>query len=127
MSILGIDLGKKYVGIAIAEGSLAQALTTLHRHELLERLDVLCKKHQVEKVVIGIPESKPDHQAKQLAGEIESKLGIEVVYFDETLSSRHAMNSLVMSATSRKKRKIREHAVAAAIFLDEFLASGRSV
>ncbi len=99
MRALGIDHGKKRVGVAVSEGDtgLARPLEVVSakdRHKLLTRLGELVKTYQAEVVVVGHPLSlsgESGHQARQaeqFAQRLESRLdGVPVQLWDERLSS----------------------------------------
>jgi len=58
--ILGIDYGLKKVGLAISDssGELALPLTIIinqGKEKLLAELKAICREHQVEKIVVGLP------------------------------------------------------------------------
>lgn len=99
MRALGIDHGKKRVGVSVSEGDsrLARPLEVVSgkdRHKLLTRIVELALQFQAEVVVVGHPlslsgESGPQaRQAEQFAERLASKLdGIPVRLWDERLSS----------------------------------------
>lgn len=121
MQILGVDFGKKYVGIAITQGYQAHSLTRFNTGEALVRLVVLVKKENIEKVVIGMPEGKLAQDARVFGEQVAAAIGKPVVYWDETLTTQHAQKELIGSGRSRKRRKRKEHEVAACLILESFL------
>ena len=115
MNILGLDYGKKHVGVALAEGPLAAPLTTLKTETALVQINKLINKWQISKLVIG---DCPEEFLEKL-----KSLGTTVVQTDETLSSHDARQSLLH--TTQTKRKEKEHAVAATIILQSWLDFSR--
>lgn len=111
MNYLGIDYGQAKVGVAIAEGPIAEPLTTLDTGMALHELMLLVKKHHIEEIVVG---DCPADFLKELQG-----WGLPVHQADETLSSHDARQALLH--TSQSKRKNKEHAVSAAIILQNWL------
>jgi putative holliday junction resolvase len=99
MRLLGIDYGKKRVGIAISDdkGMMAFPKTVLPNDNFLMRdLKDLIKGHAVETVVIG--ESK-DYKMnsnpimskiRAFVDELEKETGVSVVYEPELLTSHQA-------------------------------------
>ncbi len=110
MNYLGIDYGAAKIGVAIATGPLAEPLVTIKTEKALQLIKLLIYKHNINSIVIGdCPEIFLDKLAE-----------LAVVHkVDETLSSHDARQSLLH--TSQKKRRISEHAAAAAIILQNWL------
>lgn len=127
MRYLGIDYGKTKMGLAISEGNLAtpyKIIETRSLKDALSKILSLLKIEQIDKVVVGIPESG---QAKNIALKFAQSLAQNtiVIEADETLSSDQAKNQMLISGKSKKSRK-REDSFAAAIILQEFLDSESS-
>lgn len=122
MVILGLDYGKKTIGLAIASGPLAEPLTNLPVTEkLFEHLGNICLKLQVKKVVIGISEGKMADEIRDFANRLQSNLKTPIVFQDETLSTKFAMDKLIQSKASKKKRQGQKHAFAASLILQDYL------
>ena len=113
MNYLGLDYGKSKIGVAAAQGSLAEPVATLNTESALNNLPQLLREWQAEQIIIG--DCDPEFLT-QLAA-----LGVPVVTADETLSSHDARESLLH--TTQKRRRENEHAVAAAIILQNWLDS----
>jgi len=113
MNILGIDYGDGKCGIAMARGSLAEPFATVDSKSALAVVIDLAHKHQITEIVVG------DCPKEFLIG-LQS-LMIPVHQADETLSSFDARQSLMH--TTQKRRRENEHAVAAAIILQNWLDS----
>lgn len=112
-TILGVDLGEKRIGIALAEdGDLsARPLTTLRRHDVIEAdladLVTLIEQHGVDEVVVGLPYEAAGHEGRQAAvtrawasaigTALEAALGDDapkITFRDERLSSHLAETRL---------------------------------
>jgi len=127
MKILGIDYGKSKVGVAFADGPLAEPYKVLH----VESLDDAVKKVlnvvqelEVEKVIVGISEGKMAEETKKFAETIRSTLyPIPLVFFDETLTTFNAQTLSREARIPQKKRHAMEDAYAAAIMLQNHLDS----
>lgn len=98
MKTLGIDHGKKRVGVAVSQGRVAlplEALPGKDRHQLLTRIVELVQEHQARTIVVGHPltlagESGPQaRQAEEFAQRLRHKLGdqVPVLLWDERLTS----------------------------------------
>ncbi len=111
MNYLGIDYGKAKVGIAVATGPLADPIATPETKEAIETIKKLVKSHKIDLLVVG---DSPETFLKEL-----SEIGLPIQVADETLSSHDAREALLHK--SQKKRREDEHAVAAAIILQNWL------
>jgi putative Holliday junction resolvase len=141
--LLGIDLGERRIGVAIAEpdGS-ALPLVTLRRARTAaadaDALQRLIGEHQVSALVVGLPLEADGHEGPQVAitrawvTAIEVHLpGVAIHFRDERLSS-HVAESRVgpmkrgrsggpPSATQRAAHRARVDREAAAIILQDEL------
>ncbi|MDO8488068.1 MAG: RuvX/YqgF family protein [bacterium] len=111
MHYLGLDYGESHVGVALAEGNLAEPLDTISRKSALQLIKQLVVKHQIEELVVG---ECPDQFLNDLAG-----LGLPVHTVDETLSSQDAIQMLLH--TTKIRRKNLQHAAAATVILQNWL------
>lgn len=124
MKYLGIDFGLKRVGLAISEGSLASAwkIVEISRFtEALEKISQIIKQEGFEKIVVGLPEGK---MGKNVVGFVKAleRQGFDVDTFDETLSSKKALKTMIELGVSRKRRQDVD-AYSAAQILQDYLDS----
>lgn len=132
MKKIGLDLGKKRVGIAMSDllGILASPYETL-QSKGLERdvlyVQSLCERYQVDAVVIGLPlnmdgtESFMTEYAKEFAESLKQKISAKIILQDERLTSLEAEEYLNQTNTRGKKRKEVLDQVAACIILQTYL------
>jgi len=120
MRLLGIDYGRRKIGLAISEGKLAEPWKVIKVNnfeeaviKVLQVLQVL----QVDKVIVGISENKMAEESKKFA----KRIGAET--FDETLSTHDAQRVSIEAGMKRKKRKGMEDAYAATLILQGYLDS----
>lgn len=114
---LGIDYGLSHIGLATSEGSFATPKETLHTKKVTEAIGLLEEKiHKwgTKTIVIGLSEGKSKMRALSFGRLLGDKTGLEVIYVDETLSSKEAQ------ALPKNKRH-EEHSLSAAIILQRFL------
>ena len=121
MRIVGIDFGKKQVGVAYSEGVLASPYATFPTKRAAAELVKLCRAKKLEQIVVGLPEGPTRSATKEFIGELAATTNVPVVWVDETLSSEVARRELIAALAGRKQRKAREHAVAAAVILQTYL------
>lgn len=117
--ILGLDVGSKTVGIAISDlmGWTAQGLDTLRINEEQDDLGIdqlvkIIKDNQVGTVVIGLPKNmnnsigfRGEASIKYKEKLQESIPSIDIVMWDERLSTMAAERSLLEADVSKTKRK----------------------
>lgn len=124
MRILGIDYGRKKIGLAWSETILAEPLMVL-RGETLEQLISKIKKIVQEKsaqeIVIGISENSMAAETRAFGEKLKEALLLPVNYQDETLTSREAQKLAISAGVRRGKRKAMEDAYAAALMLQSYL------
>ncbi len=117
---LGVDFGMRHVGIAYSEnGIAAAAIATVSRGEVISFLTKFCKENPVTTIVIGLPDRET--AVRRFGKKLQDILGIAVVFWDETLSSRSAQKTLIASGVARRSRREKEHAVAAALILQSYI------
>lgn len=124
MQILGIDYGRKKIGLAIAEGPLAEPLMVLRYQDikiLRDKIEELIKKYKIDKIVVGISEGEMGVESKEFSLRLRNCLDIPVEEVDETLSTYEAQVQSIEAGINRKKRRGMEDAFAAAIILQNYL------
>jgi putative transcription antitermination factor YqgF len=120
MNYLGLDYGQKHLGIALAAGPLAEPLATISTTKALRILPRLIDSHQIKTIIIGLPEGRVQSDLRLFIHNLKI-LGCPVISFPETLSTWDAIQSLFHK--TKNKRKLKEHAAAAAIILQSWLDS----
>lgn len=122
MSLIGLDLGEKRVGVAISRsGIIAEPLTTLDFDDnFLGELKNICQEEEAEKIIIGLPkslsgkENTQEQKIKKIAKDIEEKMGISVELIDESFTSKIAQDRLGRNQVDEE---------AATIILESYLTS----
>jgi putative holliday junction resolvase len=137
ISALGLDLGKKRIGVAGCDGTglIATGLTTIHRRsfqqDMLE-LGQIAQTRQVQLLVAGLPYSMDGtlgFQAKQvqrLAQRIAIALSLPLEYVDERLTSVQAEELLRLEKRNLIRDKHLIDRKAAALILQQWLDQRRS-
>lgn len=132
ISALGLDVGKKRLGVAGCDGTglIATAIETIHRtsfSEDLDRLRKIIEAREVEVLVVGLPYSLNGtigFQAKQVqkfAGKISRILQLPVEYVDERLTSVEAIEILKTRKRFSTRDKGAVDRLAAVIILQQWL------
>ena len=132
VSALGLDIGKKRVGVAGCDGMglLATGLTTIERTSFKEdiaKLKQIIEEREVEVLVIGLPYSMDGtigFQAKQVqkfAQKLSQVLNLPLEYVDERLTSVEAEAQLKAQKRFSTYNKGSIDRQAAAIILQQWL------
>ncbi|MFV0254908.1 MAG: Holliday junction resolvase RuvX [Erysipelotrichaceae bacterium] len=134
MRILGLDLGSKTVGVAMSDatGNFAVGVETIFFNsddydEALEKVEKLCLNLKAEKVVVGLPKhmngdiGERGEISQEFAKYLAEDLKIEVILWDERLTTVSANKILISADISRKKRKKVVDKVAATFILQAYL------
>lgn len=135
MKIMGLDLGSKTVGVAISDALLitAQPIETITRKEenklrqTLARIETLIEEHGVGKIVLGYPKNMNDSIgdralfSEEFKEKLERRTGLEVILWDERLTTVAADEVLIESGVRRENRKKYVDQIAAVFILQEYL------
>lgn len=129
--ILGIDHGRKRIGLALSDplGLTAQPLPPLtvgSEKAAVAELAGLIADRGISRVVVGLPLNMNGSEGEQARvarafGEKIRRRGIEVVYWDERLSSAAAEKSLREAGLRRNRQKQRLDTAAAQLILSGYL------
>lgn len=123
--LLGIDPGKKRIGVAISDENkiIATPYTTIIKNkfsDLLKNLNKIILENDIKGIVIGNPinldgsPSESSQSAKDLAINLSKNITIPITMWDERLSSRGAFNitSELDINSSKKISKLDENSAA---------------
>jgi putative Holliday junction resolvase len=137
LSALGLDLGKKRIGVSGCDGTglIATGLTTIIRRSFIEDVALLhdlATERQVQVLVIGMPytlNGDVGTQAKQtrrLAQRFGTALHLPIEYVDERLTSHQAEQLLLAEGRSPSRHRDLIDRKAAAIILQQWLDQRRA-
>ncbi|HRR27173.1 MAG TPA: Holliday junction resolvase RuvX [Acidobacteriota bacterium] len=127
---MSLDIGTKRVGIALSDplGITARPFSVIPRKpRLFDHIQTLVQEYEVRGIVVGIPrrtggeETDLCDQVRQLASELEERLGIKVRVFDERYSTKEAERIMSEQGIPIRERRARRDAFAAAVILQWFL------
>ena len=136
MRIMALDVGERRIGVALSDalGITAQPLMTYNRAKDNRKEDIaglweLIKKHEVEKLVVGLPKNMNNtlgFKAEEVQNFIKALVAVEdipVEWVDERLTTVSAERTLLEADVSRKKRKAVIDKMAAVLILQTYLES----
>lgn len=124
--VLGIDYGRKKIGLAIADGPLAEPYKILRYQDikiLVKNIRTIVETLNVEKIVVGISEGRMAEETRKFGKKLEEELGVPVFLQDETLTTQEAQGLAISAGIKRKKRRFFEDAYSAALILQAYLDS----
>jgi len=132
--ILGIDWGRKRIGVAVSDplGITAQPLKIVDggKPGYLEELLKLIKSYEVKEAVVGLPKNMDGteggmaDEVKGFSEKLEEVTGVKVIFRDERLTSKEAERMLIETADIRRdKRKQIVDSAAACLILQSYLDS----
>ncbi|MEO0896756.1 MAG: Holliday junction resolvase RuvX [Bacteroidota bacterium] len=130
--ILAIDYGKKRTGLAWSDPNqiIASALETVGTEDLQAYVKSLFDREEIETIVLGMP-TKLDGSDTDITAEVrlfEAHLKqaypqVKIELWDERFTSKMAMQALISSGMSKKKRRNKGEIdkMAATIMLQEYM------
>ena len=135
MRIMGLDYGSKTVGIAVSDTLLitAQSVEIIRREsenklrKTLARIEELIAEYQVTKLVLGLPKNMNNtegirvEKTKEFKEMLEKRTGLEVVLWDERLTTVAADRSMMETGIRREHRKEFVDEIAAIFILQGYL------
>ena len=132
--IMAIDLGRKRSGIAVTDPLqiIANGLTTVESHKLVDFVLNYVQQEEVERIVIGEPKDMKNNPSdcskyiEPIVNRLKKVLpNIPIVRYDERFTSVMAHQTMIDAGLSKSKRQDKElvDTIAATIILQSFLES----
>ncbi len=139
MRIMGLDYGSKTVGVAVSDplGITAQAVETIWRKDenklrkTCAHIEELIREYEVGLIVLGLPKHMNNdigeraQKALEFGEMIGRRTGLEVVMWDERLTTVEAERILIENKVRRENRKQYIDKIAAVFILQGYLDSKR--
>ena len=131
------DYGSKTVGVAISDplGITAQAIETICRKDenklrkTCARIETLIEEYKVERIVLGLPKHMNNdigdraERSLEFGKMLSRRTGLEVVMWDERLTTVEAERTLIENKVRREDRKKYIDKIAAVFILQGYLDS----
>ena len=135
MRIMGLDFGSKTVGVAISDPLFltAQGIEIVRRkapgklRQTLARINELKEEYEVGKIVLGFPknmnitEGERCEKTLEFKEMLEKRTGLEVVLWDERLTTVEADRTMMQVGIRRENRKEYVDELAAIFILQGYL------
>jgi putative Holliday junction resolvase len=130
--ILCVDYGHKRLGLALSDelAITAQPLGTIEEEseeDQLKAVEKAAAESEVSEIVVGLPLTMKGHVSRSasrviaFARELNRRLCIPIVTWDERLSTKESEQLLIEAGMSRSKRRGVVDSVAAAVILQSYL------
>ena len=132
MRILGLDVGRKRIGMAMSDpmAIVAQGIRSLevkNEDDAITQISGFIKENSVEEVVVGLPlnmngtEGPMTREVTAFANKLKEKAGVPIKMWDERLTSLQVERQLIFLDVSRAKRKKINDMLAAQIILQSYM------
>ena len=135
MRIMGLDFGSKTCGVAVSDPLLitAQGVEIIRRdaanklRKTLARIEELIEEYEVEEIVLGYPKNMNDTEGerveltKEFKEKLERRTGLEVVLWDERLTTVAADRLMMEAGVRRENRTDYVDQIAATFILQGYL------
>jgi putative Holliday junction resolvase len=132
MRVLGLDIGEVRTGVAVSDRDMrvATPITVLETKRILadpRPLAELVEEEGVRLAVVGLPltmageEGPQAARVREIAASLGQKLGLELAFVDERLSSAEASRALRAAGRDSRKQRGMLDMVAAALLLQGWL------
>lgn len=135
MRIMGLDYGSVTVGVAVSDqlGLIAQGIEVIRRKEenklrrTYARIEELILEYSIECIVLGYPKNMNNslgvrcEKSEVFAEAIRRRTGLEVVLWDERLTTVAAHSAMIEGKLRREQRNKIVDKVAAVFILQGYL------
>ncbi len=134
MRILGVDYGERKIGIALSDytNTIATPLCVIdvQKSDPIKEIDNIVKEHDIKKIVVGMPINmngtigERANITKEFIERLANAVDIEIVEWDERLSTKFSDRVLNKAKVKgRKKKKNVIDKIAATFILQGYLDS----
>lgn len=135
--LMGLDFGSKTVGVALSDptGLIASPLEIIEREredklrKTFSRIEELIEEYKVTKIVLGLPlnmdssEGERVRKTQEFKEALERRTGLEIVLWDERLSTVEAHDIMTEAGVKGIDRKKFVDKIAASIILQDYMDS----
>ena len=127
MSLIGIDLGARRIGIAVSDSGVVATPHSVMRNEgdVIAKLENLARELDAQTFVVGLPRrmhaSASEQKFHDFAERLRQRTCKEVVLWDESLSTVEATERLRAAGRSRRDAQKDIDMHAAAVILQSYL------
>jgi putative Holliday junction resolvase len=131
--ILAIDFGERRIGLAVSDplGITAQGLPTIDTRKIKDvfsHIKNIVTQRNVTKIVVGMPRNMngsigfKGEEVKRFMDRLARETGLEVIAWDERLTSVQSQRSMREMGTNQRKKEIVDR-ISATLLLQNYLDS----
>lgn len=132
MKLLGIDYGRRRIGIAVTDesGTIIRGLTTIDRNKIhdtvSEILKIITNEHP-SALIVGLPldednnETDMSTEIRAFMKKVEEQITLPVHFVDESYSSVKASDILLYRKKKDRRKKTNTDRIAACVILDTYI------
>ena len=135
MRIMGLDYGSKTVGVAVSDSLMitAQGVEIIRRKEenklrkTYARIEELIKEYDVSRIILGYPKNMNNtvgeraEKTEEFMENLKRRTGLEVVLWDERLTTVAADRAMMEGGLRAKERKDYVDMIAAVFILQGYM------
>jgi putative Holliday junction resolvase len=132
---LGIDFGERRIGLALSDslGITAQGLPTLDTkktEDIFAYIENIVKEQNVTKIIVGMPKNMngsigpKGREVEQFIQELIKRTKMEVIPWDERLSSVQSLKAMREMGTKQKHKEVADR-ISATLILQSYMDSAR--
>lgn len=132
--VIALDVGDVRIGVAVSDptGTIAQPLEVYKRVGYgpdSKYVKALCDRFETDQVLLGLPLNMDGtlggqaQKAQDFGRVLEERMGLTVFYQDERRTTVTAESVLISGNVRREDRKLYVDKLAAAVILEQWLAS----
>lgn len=132
--VIALDVGDVRIGVAVSDptGAIAQPLEVYRRVGYgpdSRYVKALCDRYETNRVVLGLPLNMDGtvggqaQKAQDFGRVLQEKMGLNVSYQDERMTTVTAEQVLIGGNVRREDRRLYVDKLAAAVILEQWLAS----
>ena len=132
--ILGIDFGKKRIGLAITDSQkiIASPLETIENKEIFNFLEVFLKNEEIEAIVLGDPKTNKNTH-NDLISDLKKfhqklkRFNVPIHFVDERFTSKIAFRMIIDANIKKMKRRNKSlvDKVSASLILETYLKKNK--
>ena len=132
--ILGIDFGKKRIGLAITDSQkiIASPLETIENKEIFNFLEVFFKNEDIEAIVLGDPKTNKNTH-NDLISDLKTfhqklkRFNVPIHFVDERFTSKIAFRMIIDANIKKMKRRNKSlvDKVSASLILETYLKKNK--
>lgn len=123
MTVLGLDIGRKRVGVALLKDDLVVEMETISFQtfgELVERLERIVAVENPSRLVVGLPSGTQAQEIQKVSQDLVKVLHLPLDFEDETLTSQEAIRQLIQEGLSLKEAELKADQRAARLILEQY-------